>query len=217
MNSIKIVIVDDHQIVRDGIRAMLLPNKNIKIVGEAADYDGLMRILKVETPDVIILDISLPGKSGIEITRELIEGNNETKILILSANTDEESIIEVIKAGAKGFLPKDTSKDEFLVALNLVYNEEGYFGEKLSKIIYKSYIQHVKSIKSPEQEICLSEREIEIIKLLAEGITSKEIADRLFISSRTVETHKNNIIKKLNLKNLVELLKYAIKHGIVKI
>jgi DNA-binding NarL/FixJ family response regulator len=217
MNSIKIVIVDDHQIVRDGIKAMLLPNKNIKVVGEAADYDGLMKILKVEAPDIIILDISLPGKSGIEITRELIEANNESKILILSANTDEESIIEVIKAGAKGFLPKDTSKDEFLVALNLVYNEEGYFGEKLSKVIYKSYIQYVKSIKSPEQEICLSEREIEIIKLLAEGLTSKEIADRLFISSRTVETHKNNIIKKLNLKNLVELLKYAIKHGIVRI
>jgi DNA-binding NarL/FixJ family response regulator len=215
MNDIKLIIVDDHQIVRDGIKAMFLVSKGIKIIGEAADYDSLMRLLTKQTPDIIILDISLPGKSGVEITHELKKKNEEIKILILSANTDEESIIEAIKAGANGFLPKDTSKEEFISAINLVFNNEDYFGEKLSKIIYKSYVQHVKT--KPEHNTCLSEREIEIVKLLADGLSSKEIADILFISPRTVETHKNNIISKLNLKNNVELVKYAIKHGIVKL
>ncbi len=215
MNVIKLIIVDDHQIVRDGIKAMFIVSKDIKVIGEAADYDSLMRILANQTPDIIILDISLPGKSGVEITHELKKTNEEIKILILSANTDEDSIIGAIKAGANGFLPKDTSKEEFITAINLVYNNEDYFGEKLSKIIYKSYVQHVKTKSISDN--CLSEREIEIIKLLADGLSSKEIANKLFISSRTVETHKNNIISKLNLKNNVELVKYAIKNGIVKL
>jgi DNA-binding NarL/FixJ family response regulator len=217
MSAINVVIVDDHQIVRDGIKAMLMLSKSIKVIGEAADNDGLVQILEKNIPDIIILDITLPGKSGIEITNELVKKELPLKILILSANTDEENIIGAIKAGASGFLPKDTPKDEFIEAINLVYNGEGYFGEKLSKIIYKSYIQHVKTKKDSEPELCLSDREIEIIKQLAEGLSVKEIADKLFISPRTVESHKNNILGKLNLKNNIELVKFAIKQGIVKL
>lgn len=209
------IVVDDHQIVRDGIKAMFIVSKTIKVIGEAADGNELILLLSKLTPDIIILDINLPGKSGVEITKEIKENNPQIKILILSANTDEDSIIGAIKAGANGFLPKDTSKDEFVSAINLVFKNEDYFGEKLSKIIYKSYVQHVKTKSISGNS--LSEREIEIIKLLADGLSSKEIADKLFISSRTVETHKNNIISKLNLKNNVELVKYAIKHGIVKL
>jgi len=215
MDLIKLIIVDDHQIVRDGIKAMFIASKTIKVIGEASGYEELVKLLEKIKPEIIILDINLPGKNGVEITHELKANFSEIKILILSANTDEESIIGAIKAGANGFLPKDTSKEEFISAINLVYNNEDYFGEKLSKIIYKSYVQHVKSKSIADDS--LSEREIEIVKLLADGLFSKEIADKLFISSRTVETHKNNILSKLNLKNNVELVKYAIKNGIVKL
>jgi DNA-binding NarL/FixJ family response regulator len=217
MDVIQVVIVDDHQIIRDGIEAMLLTSKNIKIVGEASDYNGLMQIMEKQTPDVIILDIALPGKSGLEIAKELKEMKKRIKILILSGNSSEENIIESIKAGACGFLPKDTSKEEFIEAINRVYNNEEYFGSGLSKTIFRSYVHHVKTHHDSEPGTGLSEREIEIIKLLSDGLSSKEIGDKLFISSRTVESHKANILSKLNLKNCAEMIKYSIKQGIIKL
>jgi DNA-binding NarL/FixJ family response regulator len=217
MDVIEVVIVDDHQIIRDGIEAMLLTSKRIKIIGEASDYNGLMEILEKQTPDIVILDIALPGKSGLEIAQELTDQEKGIKILILSGNTSEENIIESIKAGACGFLPKDTSKEEFIKALTLVYNGEEYFGANLSKTIFRSYVQQVKSNKDKDPETGLSAREIEIIKLLADGLSSKETGDKLFISPRTVESHKANILCKLNLKSRAELIKFAIKQGIVKL
>jgi DNA-binding NarL/FixJ family response regulator len=217
MDVIKVVIVDDHQIIRDGMNAMFLTSKSIKVIGEAADYDELMQLLQRQDPDVIILDIALPGKSGVEITKELREKKKDIKILILSGNASEENIIDSIKAGANGFLPKDTSKDELIEAITLVYNNEEYFGSNMSKIIFKSYVNLVKTHKDGESGISLSEREIEIIKLLSDGLSSKEIGDKLFISSRTVESHKANILSKLNLKNCAEMIKYSIKQGIIKL
>jgi len=217
MDVIKVVIVDDHQIIRDGIEAMLLTSKVIKIVGEASDYNSLMRILEKQTPDIVILDIALPGKSGLEIARELKENIKGIKILMLSGNTTEENIIESIKSGASGFLPKDTSKEEFIEAITSVHNNEEYFGSNLSKTIFKSYVHHVKNHGNSEPEISLSEREIEIIALLSDGMSSKEIGDKLFISSRTVESHKANILSKLNLRNCAEMIKYSIKQGIIKL
>jgi DNA-binding NarL/FixJ family response regulator len=217
MDTIKIVIVDDHQIIRDGISAMFLSSKIIKVIGEAADYDDLMRILEKQNPDVIILDIALPGKSGVEITKELNEKNDDIKILILSGNANEENIIDSIKAGARGFLPKNTSKEEFIEAITMVHNNEEYFGANLSKIIYKSYVHQVQTNTGNEPETILSGREIEIIKLLSDGLSGKEIGDKLFISPRTVESHKSNILEKLNLRNSAEIIKYAIKQGIIKL
>ncbi len=216
METIKIIIVDDHQIIRDGIEAMLLSEDKIKIIGTAHDYNALIKIPDYQNVDLIILDISLPDKSGIEIAREFSEKFENIKILMLSANTTEKNIIESIKAGANGFLHKDTSSDEFIEAIKSICNGEEYFGEKLSKIIYKSYISHVKYKPKPTQ-VKLSEREIEVIKLLSDGLSSKEIANKLFISPRTVESHKSNILSKLNLNNNIEIVKFAIKEGVVKL
>ncbi len=217
MSPITLVVVDDHQKVRDGIKAMLLCNKDIKIIGEAANCSELDEQLRDKQPDVIVLDISLPGKSGVEITKELMDKNPGTKILILTANTDEQSILDTIKGGASGFLNKDTLKEEFIEAIVSVHRGEGYFGEKLTKIIYKSYIQHVKSIGEKGKESGLTEREVQIVKLFSDGLSSKEVADALFLSPRTVESHKTNILEKLNLRNNVELVKYAIKQGIIEL
>ncbi len=214
--KIKIIIVDDHQIIRDGIEAMLLSEDKIEVIGTAHDYNALIKIPDYQKADLLILDIALPDKSGIEIARKFTEKHKNIKILMLSANTDEEIIIESIKSGAKGFLHKDTSTEEFTEAIYSVCNGDEYFGEKLSKLIYKSYISHVKNKPKPSQ-IKLSDREIEVIKLLSDGQSSKEIANKLFISPRTVESHKANILEKLELKNNIEIVKFAIKEGIVKL
>ncbi len=217
MKKIKIVIVDDHQIIRDGIESMFIAEDGIEILGTAEDYKSLTRIPHLEQCDVLILDITLPGKNGIEIAQEFSENYKHTKILILSANDDEDSILKSIKAGANGFLHKNTSSEEFFEAINTLYKGEEYFGEKLSKIIYRSYISHVKKKTDSNHQENLTEREIEVIKLLSDGLSSKEIANELFISPRTVESHKSNILTKLHLKNNIEIVKHAIKEGIVKL
>jgi len=213
MNKINILIVDDHKIVRQGLKALLIGEKEIKIVAEASDFIEVSEILKTITPDIIILDISLPQKCGIEIAEEITNNHPNIKTIMLSANVNEENIIKSIKAGAKGFLPKDTSKEEFVNAVKAVFSGNEYFGDEISQIIYKSY---VKIIKSPKEESPnLTEREIEIIKLIGESLSHKQIADKLSISIRTVETHKKNILEKLNLQNSVDIVKYAIKNGII--
>lgn len=215
MTQIKIVTIDDHKVVRDGIRAMLIGNKEIKVIADTDNENQLMDIMNKELPNVLLVDIALVGLSGIELTKKLTAKFPTVKILILTANNQEKTIIEAIQAGAHGFLHKDTSKHELITAIKLVNSGEGYFGENLSKIIQNSYIKKLKEKNNNEPEIVLSEREIEIIRLIGEGISYKEIADKLNISPRTVETHKSNMLTKLNLNNTIELVKFAIKEGII--
>ncbi|HPR33712.1 MAG TPA: response regulator transcription factor [Prolixibacteraceae bacterium] len=212
---IKVIVVDDHQIIRDGIEAMLLTCRNIELIGAASGFDELCNLLDQRVPDVLILDLALPGKTGLEIIQELRPKQGTMKILILSANADENNVIRSIQAGAKGFLPKDTSKEELILAIERIVEGEEYFGNQLSKIIYKSYAQYVQMHRNAEPG--LSERETDVIKLLSEGLSSKEIGNQLHISSRTVETHKAHILEKLELKNTADLIKYAIKQGIISL
>jgi DNA-binding NarL/FixJ family response regulator len=216
MKKIHIIIVDDHQIIRDGIEAMLIAEDSIEVLGTAADYESLIKLPELKQCDVLILDIALPGKNGIEIAREFSAKYPLIKLLMLSANCDEDTISEAIQSGAFGFLHKDTSSEEFLEAVKSVYNNEEYFGEKLSKIIYKSYRKRIRDANDTDKPM-LTEREIQVIKLLSDGKSSKEIAADLFISPRTVETHKANILTKLKLHNNIEIVKFAIKEGIVKL
>lgn len=219
MGKYSIVILDDHKIVREGLKSMLLGNPKFEVIGEGGNESDLLVLLKIHTPNLIIMDISMPGKSGIELTDYIVKNHPGIKVLILTTNSDEKSIIASIEAGANGFLHKDSSLNELLEAIELVCNGEGYFSENISGIIYKSYIARIKYDNNykPDRQKALSERELEIIRLLSDGLSGKEIAQRLFISPRTVETHKTNILEKLNLKNNVELLKYAIKQGIIKL
>jgi len=214
--QINIFIVEDHIIVRDGLRALLLGVKDIKIIGEAASGKVFFEKLTKVHPDIVILDIGLPDISGIEIAQRLELKHPEIKIIILTANTDENSIVQAVKSGVSGFLSKDTPKDEFIEAIRYVYNGEQYFGDAISKIVYKGYIKTIKG-KQPKDKKSLTYREIEVVKLISEGLSYKEIAEKLFISARTVETHRNNILEKLNLKNNIELVKYAINHKLVNL
>ncbi len=214
-NSIKIIIVDDHQIVRQGLKSLLFGINDIKCIAQASSAKDLFVKLKKNKPDVLILDIGLPDKSGIEITKILTDKFPKIKIIILTANVDQTHIINSVKAGARGFLPKNTSKDEFVRAIRTVYKDDEFFGKGISKIIYKSFVKNIKPEKKSDK--ILSERETEVLKLICEGYSNKQIAEKLFISVRTVEAHKKNILDKLNLANTVELVKYAIKKKIVTI
>lgn len=219
MDKISIIIIDDHKIVREGLKSMLMGNPQMEVIGEGANENDLKDLLNNLQPNLITMDISMPGKSGIELTKYISSNYPDIKVLILTTNNDEDSIISSIEAGANGFLHKDSSLEELTSAINLVISGEGYFSENISGIIYKSYINRIKYDKDykPDDQKKLSERELEIIKLLSDGLSGKEIADKLFISPRTVETHKTNILTKLNLKNNIELVKYAIREGIIKL
>lgn len=219
MEKIKIILVDDHQLVRDGIKALLSGNDDIGIIGEASDGKELFTKLETLHPDILIMDISLPGMSGIEITKKICMDRPETKVLILSMYNNEEFIFNSLKAGAKGYLPKTTSRNEMLEAIYTINNGEEFFGEAIRKIMLRSYVKRATDDEKPEDKSSeqLTAREIEILKLYVEGLINKEISDKLDISIRTVETHKNHIMRKLGLRSTVEMVKYAIKNKIAEI
>jgi DNA-binding NarL/FixJ family response regulator len=219
MNKIKVMLVDDHEIVRDGIRALLSTEDYIDIIGEASNGDDLLNKLKYATPDVLILDISLPGKSGIELLKIINEKYSVIKVLILSMYTNEDFIFNAIKSGAKGYLPKNSSKKVLLEAINALTKGEEYFGDEISNIIMKSYIKKAQNIENinDDKSKLLTSRETEILKLFVEGKSNQEIADELFISIRTVESHKNHIMQKFELKSTVDLIKFAIKNKILEL
>lgn len=219
MEKIKILLVDDHQIVRDGIKALLSGINDIEIAGEASD--GNEALIKTETlkPHLVIMDISMPEVSGIEVTKTITQKFPQVYVLILSMYTEEDFIMSAIEAGIKGYLPKNTTREELLKAIRTIYSGKDYYGELISQIILKSYINTAQKKNSPEEKDikCLSSREIEILKLIVEGLNNQEIADKLFISIRTVESHKSHIMQKLELKTTVDMVKFAIKNNLVSI
>jgi DNA-binding NarL/FixJ family response regulator len=213
------MLVDDHQIVRDGIKALLESLDNVQVIGEASNVAELLVKLETSHPDIIVTDISMPDISGIELTKIINENPdyNGIKVLILSMFTNEDFIFNAIKAGAKGYLPKNTTRRELFDAVNTIYNGDEYFSESISNIILKSYIKKAQGDEQADKKEALSVRETEILKHFAEGMANQEIADKLFISIRTVESHKNHIMQKLELKSTVDLIKFAIKNKIVEI
>jgi DNA-binding NarL/FixJ family response regulator len=218
MSKIKVLLVDDHQIVRDGIFALLIKEHDIEIVGEASNGDELFEKLKFIKPDIIILDISLPKMSGIEIAGILTKDFPQIRIIVFSSYTDEETIFKSIRAGAKGFLPKDSMREDLVEAIKKVNQGFEYLSDKIPNTILMDYI---KKAGTQEEKFnnsklsSLTKREREILKLIAEGLSYKEIGNELFISVRTVETHKNNILQKLELKSTIDLVKFAIKNDLI--
>lgn len=219
MEKIKLILVDDHQLVRAGIANLLNNEEGFEIIGEAFDAESFYELLKAQTPDIVLLDIALQGMSGIDITKKIHSKYPSIRIIMLSMHTSEEFIFNAINAGARGYIPKNTSRKELIDAINAVYRGEEYFAESISNVILKSYIKKTKTNNevTQEQESLLSKREIEVLRLFGEGLTNQEIADKLFISIRTVESHKNHIMARLELKTTVDLLKFAIKNNIVMI
>ena len=215
MKKTKIYIVDDHQIVIDGIESYLIANDEFVVMGSAGSANELFEFLKKKQPQILVLDIKLPGLQGFHIAKIMTEKYPDVKIVFLSSSIDKESLNEAIESGGVGYLSKDVTEEEFLLALEKVKNGENYYSTGVQQVVYNSFTSNVKS--KTHNLIPLSDREIDVIKLFVEGFSYKEIANRLSISVRTVETHKKNILEKLNLKTTVDLVKYAIRNGIISL
>jgi DNA-binding NarL/FixJ family response regulator len=214
--DIRLIMADDHEIFRDGFRLMLSKYPEFILVGEAANGKELIDLTEQLMPDVIITDIKMPVMDGIEATKKIIEHFPGIGIICLSMYDDDELIIEMLEAGAIGYLIKNAGKEQITEAIRTVYNNEPYYckttSHKLTKMIAKSRFNPYKKNSKVE----FSEREKEIIELICEQFTNKEIGDKLFISVRTVEGHRLKILEKMNVKNTVGLVVYAMKNGIVK-
>lgn len=212
MSEIKVFIVDDHKIVRDGVFMLLIGSSEIRPVGEAENGEQLFEKLKIISPDILLLDISLPGISGIEISKIITNEYPTIKVLILSRNTDENTILSAIKAGVNGFLSKDTSKEELAKAIKSVYNGIDYFGTSISKTVFKSLVKNANDVQAPTT---LTKRETEVAIYISDGLSYKEIGAKMFISARTVESHRNHILSKLDLKTNIDLVKYVVKNQLI--
>lgn len=218
MKKIKILLVDDHQIILEGVKTMLIDEDEIDFLGCASNGVNALEIIKQKLPDIVISDISMPDMTGIELTSRIAELNLPSKVLILSMYTTDDYIYNAIKVGAKGILPKqDTNKEMLMEAIRTIYDGEEYYGSNISKNLMKSYVSKIKNIGSNEKlkNYTLTIREKEILKLYVEGFSNQEVAKKLNISVRTVETHKNNIMQKFDFKSTVEMVKFALKINIV--
>jgi DNA-binding NarL/FixJ family response regulator len=209
MNKYKILIADDHAMVRDGVKNLLKQNKDYAVVGEASSGREALDQYETLKPDLIILDISMPDMNGMDVSREILAADPSANIIILSMYDDEDYISRCLEFGVKGYVVKNESSSELDYAIKSILQGKNYFSRQAQDVIFKKYSQNVSKKKQREDLIKLTNREIEIIKLIAEGLTSQEMADKLFISPRTVETHRANLMKKVGVKNAIELVKKA--------
>ena len=205
---IRIIIADDHKMFRQGLVSTLGNEADITIVGEASNGKEVLQLLKKEQPDVLLLDIEMPEMDGFDSMRALKEEKNKTKILVLTMHKSPEFIKNIIKAGASGYLEKEVGTKSLLQAIRTVHSTGTFYSPETSKLVLESMSDNYQS-----QQI--SPREKEIIKLIADQYTTAEIAEALFISKHTVESHRQNILLKLGLKNTAGLVKYAIQKGII--
>ena len=211
------MIVDDHTIVRKGIRSLLENNEEIEIVGEAKNGNEAIDKFRQVIPDIVLMDFAMPILNGLEATRQIKRQFPEVKVLILSMYKDEEYIINCLKAGALGYVNKQTTPEDLLKAIDTVY-KGGYFtSSSFSNNVIKKYIETSKEKDKKVSHDKLTSREVEILQLIAEGYSNKGIAKLLYISVKTVETHRTHLMDKLGKHNTVELTKYAIRKGIISI
>ena len=211
---IKILIVDDHAVVRSGLHMILEPEEDVIIVGEAENAKQAIAKARALEPDVILMDIHLPDVSGIEVTKQIKEKSPKIAIVALTINEDEEYFFKMLEAGANGYVPKRAAPEELLTAIRAAADNEVYIYPSLAKLLVRDFL-HGEPKHANELEL-LTEREIELLSHLADGATNNEIADTLHISPKTVSRHRENIMKKLNLRNRTELVKFAIRKGIIK-
>jgi DNA-binding NarL/FixJ family response regulator len=211
MTVIRIVLADDHMVVRSGIRTLLEEEKKIAIVGEASNGEEAIKMAKELLPDLIIMDIRMPVMSGLEATRKLAQELPSVKSLILSMHDDEDYILQAAEFGAWGYLLKDTNKEGFLKAIHTIHEGDKYFSGEISKVLVNQYLnlKNQKPLQKPSQptNFDITKRERQILSMIIQGIGNKEIAEKLDKSKRTIETHRFNIMKKLKVNNVVELLK----------
>jgi two-component system response regulator NreC len=213
--TIRIILVDDHAVVRSGLNMILSPEEDVKIVAEAETAREAIELAQQKKPDVMLMDIHLPDLSGIEATKVIKEKCPDIAIVALTIHEDEEYFFKMLEAGASGYVPKRAAPEELLIAIRVAARGEVYIDPSLTKLLVQDFITQQQS--RPDRAIRdLTERETELLAHLADGATNTEIADTLHISPKTVARHRENIMRKLDLRNRTELVKFAIRKGIIK-
>lgn len=216
MNQITIVLVDDHSLVRDGIKALLESEQDLKVIGEGVDGTEAIALVQEKNPDVLVIDIRMPKMTGIEAVEKLSALNSDVKCIILSMHDSEEYILQSVAAGAKGYLLKDTEKAEFIKAIHTVQEGGKYYSGDISNVLVNNLLNpSVKITESSKTTIRtsnpfdLTNKEIQVLELVLSGLTNKQISEKLQNSKRTIETHRFNLMRKMEVKNLIDLSKKA--------
>jgi two-component system, NarL family, response regulator NreC len=215
MNPVRIVLADDHTVMRNGLRLLLERQPHLQVVGEAADGRQAVALSEQAHPDVVIMDIAMPNLNGIEAARQIVSHSPRTAIAILSMHSDESYVIRALKAGARAYLLKDSAEADLLAAVRALTEGKSFFSPAISKILVEDYMRQLESRGAEDTYELLTNREREILQLLAEGRTNKEVASMLNLSLYTVETHRTHILQKLNLHSVPELILYAVRKGII--
>jgi DNA-binding NarL/FixJ family response regulator len=210
---IKLVLADDHTIVRSGIRSLLEKMGGLEVVGEAADGRETLKLVKSVEPEIVILDIAMPRMNGIETTRRIVKDIPRVKVIILSMYANEEYVLQAIQAGASGYLLKDVATSELELAIKAVARGETYLSSAVSRHVIDSYRRRVVQDGMIPQQ--LTDRQREILQLIAEGNSTKEIAAVLGLSTKTVEAHRTELMKRLDVHDVAGLVRYAVKTGII--
>lgn len=215
MSTVRILVADDHTIIRSGLRMLLERQPGFQVVGEAADGRQAVELARALRPDVAMLDIAMPNLNGIEAARQIAAELPKTSIVILSVHSDEAYVLKALKAGARGYLLKDSAESDILNAVRMVSAGKAFFSPAISKVLVEDYVRQLELRGMDDSYDLLTTREREILQLLAEGRANRDIAALLNLSVYTVETHRSNILQKLNLHSLPELILYAVRKGVI--
>ena len=218
MAKTRILIADDHAVVRSGLRVLLHSFPDFAVVAEAANGEAAVRLAAQRKPDVILMDISMPRLDGIEATARILQHNPGARVVILSVHEGEEYVERVLKAGARGYVLKDAGRKEIAQAIRAALSGERFFSPGISRLIVDGFIKRSAPPQhpAPQADQRLTRRETEILQYIASGLTNKEIADKLFLSFRTVNTHRTNIMQKLDIHDTAGLVRHAIRLGLLK-
>jgi RNA polymerase sigma factor (sigma-70 family) len=215
MKRIRILLADDHQLMRSGLRLLIEQQPDLTVVGEAADGREAVALAKSLRPDVAVMDISMPNLNGIEAAHQITQSHAEIAVIVLSMHPDESYVLRALKAGAKGYLLKDSAESDLIAGVRAVARGKSFFSPAVSKVLLDDYMRKLKRSGAEDAYDLLTPREREILQLVAEGKSNKEVANLLNLSVYTVETHRSNIMQKLNLKGVPELTLYAVRKGII--
>ena len=216
MKKIRILIVDDHSIVRDGLRSLIEKQKNMEVIGEANNGRKAVSLAKELEPDVLIMDIAMPDLNGIDATQQILATNQKIKIIGLSMYSDHRFVTRMLKSGAKGYLLKDCAFDELASAIETVILGQIYISPRIKNVNAEEMMKSDQETEGSRLDV-LSLREREVLQIIAEGKSTKEIAVELHVSTKTIETHRQNIMNKLNIRNVVDLTKFAIQEGLISL
>jgi len=215
MKKIRVLLADDHQLMRSGIRLMLEREGDLMVAGEASDGREAVALAKSLKPDVVVMDIGMANLNGIEAARQMTQDMPELAVLMLSMHSDESYVLRALKAGAKGYLLKDSAEQDLIKAVHVVAGGKSFFSPAVSRVLLDDYVRKLKRSGTDDAYDLLTPRERELLQLIAEGKSNKDIANLLNLSVYTVESHRSNLMEKLNLRGLPELILYAVRRGII--